>query len=178
MKLRKWLIGLSLCSIVSVLHAEVCVSMYSTQPDHKKLGDVIFQNKGTGLEILPDLTGLPPGKHGFHLHDHASCDAHGDAAGGHYDPEMTSKHLGPNGKGHKGDLPVLVVNKEGVANKPLFAPHLTEKDLIGHALMIHEGGDNYSDTPKPLGGGGARIACGVIAESNIVPDKTVDGLKK
>ena len=28
--------------------------------------------------------------------------------------------------------------------------------------MIHEGGDNYSDTPKPLGGGGARMACGVI----------------
>jgi Cu-Zn family superoxide dismutase len=28
--------------------------------------------------------------------------------------------------------------------------------------MIHEGGDNYSDKPKPLGGGGARIACGVV----------------
>ncbi|MBF9200908.1 superoxide dismutase, partial [Acinetobacter baumannii] len=23
-------------------------------------------------------------------------------------------------------------------------------------------GDNYSDSPLPLGGGGARIACGVI----------------
>jgi Cu-Zn family superoxide dismutase len=28
--------------------------------------------------------------------------------------------------------------------------------------MVHTGGDNYSDTPAPLGGGGARIACGVI----------------
>ena len=28
--------------------------------------------------------------------------------------------------------------------------------------MIHAGGDNYSDLPKPLGGGGDRIACGVI----------------
>ena len=27
--------------------------------------------------------------------------------------------------------------------------------------MIHSGGDNYSDEPK-LGGGGARVACGVI----------------
>ncbi|MBV8452160.1 MAG: superoxide dismutase, partial [Deltaproteobacteria bacterium] len=26
----------------------------------------------------------------------------------------------------------------------------------------HAGGDNYSDTPLPLGGGGARLACGVI----------------
>jgi Cu-Zn family superoxide dismutase len=28
--------------------------------------------------------------------------------------------------------------------------------------MIHAGGDNYSDQPVPLGGGGARIACGVV----------------
>ena len=28
--------------------------------------------------------------------------------------------------------------------------------------MIHAGGDNYSDEPQPLGGGGGRIACGVI----------------
>ena len=36
------------------------------------------------------------------------------------------------------------------------------EDVSGRALMIHEGGDNYADEPKPLGGGGARIACGVI----------------
>jgi superoxide dismutase, Cu-Zn family len=27
--------------------------------------------------------------------------------------------------------------------------------------MIHANGDNYTDTP-PLGGGGAREACGII----------------
>jgi len=42
-----------------------------------------------------------------------------------------------------------------------LAPHLKVRDLHGHALMIHAGGDNYDDTPAPLGGG-ARIACGVI----------------
>ena len=35
-------------------------------------------------------------------------------------------------------------------------------DVKGRAIMIHAGGDNYSDQPAPLGGGGARIACGVI----------------
>ena len=34
--------------------------------------------------------------------------------------------------------------------------------LRGKSVMIHGGGDNYSDQPAPLGGGGARIACGVI----------------
>ncbi len=28
--------------------------------------------------------------------------------------------------------------------------------------MVHKGGDNHSDHPQPLGGGGARVACGVI----------------
>jgi Cu-Zn family superoxide dismutase len=30
--------------------------------------------------------------------------------------------------------------------------------------MLHAGGDNHSDHPAPLGGGGARIACGVIGK--------------
>ena len=34
-------------------------------------------------------------------------------AGGHFDPQKTGKHLGPKGKGHKGDLPVLKVDKKG-----------------------------------------------------------------
>ncbi|MRR17699.1 MAG: superoxide dismutase [Cu-Zn] SodC1, partial [Deltaproteobacteria bacterium] len=30
------------------------------------------------------------------------------------------------------------------------------------SLMIHVGGDNYSDVPEKLGGGGGRLACGVV----------------
>jgi Cu-Zn family superoxide dismutase len=41
-------------------------------------------------------------------------------------------------------------------------PHLTVADVKGRSIMIHGGGDNYSDQPAPLGGGGARIACGVV----------------
>jgi len=28
--------------------------------------------------------------------------------------------------------------------------------------MVHAEGDNHADHPAPLGGGGARMACGVI----------------
>ena len=44
----------------------------------------------------------------------------------------------------------------------LIAPRLKLADVQGLAIMVHAGGDNYSDDPKPLGGGGDRIACGVI----------------
>jgi Cu-Zn family superoxide dismutase len=135
------------------------------------LGMVSFVDSPDGLVITPKLSGLPPGEHGFHIHDKGDCGpgmnegkaAAGFAAGGHYDPAHTKKHLGPlSTVGHRGDLPVLVVDDRGDATKDVLARHLTVEQIRGRSIMIHTGGDNYSDTPEPLGGGGARIACGVI----------------
>src|SRR4051812_6755392 len=87
----------------------------------------------------------------------------GGAAGGHWDPEGTRQHRGPQGGGHLGDLPALDVAADGTAKERLPAPRITDLDrLKGHALVIHAGDDNYADQPLPLGGGGGRIACGVI----------------
>ena len=62
-----------------------------------------------------------------------------------------------------GDLPSLFVDADGKAEQPVLAPRLkSPEELKGHALMVHAGGDNHADHPKPLGGGGARVACGVI----------------
>jgi Cu-Zn family superoxide dismutase len=135
------------------------------------IGTVTFEDTKWGLLITPDLSQLPPGVHGFHIHEKAACGpaehegkmAAGFAAGGHYDPQHTGKHLGPyNAAGHEGDLPPLLVDADGKATLPILAPRLTVKDVSAHSIMIHAGGDNYSDEPKPLGGGGARIACGVV----------------
>lgn len=86
----------------------------------------------------------------------------GQSAGAHYDPSATKAHKGPGGGGHAGDLPKLEVTEKGVAKGKLKVAGLKIEDVSGRALMIHEGGDNYADDPKPLGGGGGRIACGVI----------------
>jgi Cu-Zn family superoxide dismutase len=137
------------------------------------LGTIMAKDTPQGLMLTPDLKQVgQPGPRGFHLHEKGDCGvgpgadgrpAPGMAAGGHYDPQKTGKHHGPHAKdGHKGDLPPLVVNPDGTATLPVIAPHLKLRDLSGKALMIHAGGDNYSDQPAPLGGGGGRIACGVI----------------
>jgi Cu-Zn family superoxide dismutase len=55
------------------------------------------------------------------------------------------------------------VTQDGIATYPVLAPRLKLTDLKGRSLMIHAGGDNHADHPQKLGGGGARIACGVIA---------------
>ena len=123
-----------------------------------------------GVQFTPDLKGLPPGQHGFHVHEHANCGAKekdkkmspGEMAGEHYDPKKTHKHAGPQGAGHLGDLPALEVAANGAATRPVTSAHLTLRELQGKALVIHEGGDNYSEQPKPNGGGGTRIGCGII----------------
>jgi Cu-Zn family superoxide dismutase len=136
----------------------------------KPAGTITIKETKDGVTLQTDLKGLPPGEHGFHMHEKASCDpadkegkkTAGQAAGGHFDPDATKAHKGPEGGGHKGDLPKLTVSDKGVSKEKLAVKGLKLADFAGHALMIHEGGDNYSDTPKPLGGGGARIVCGVI----------------
>jgi Cu-Zn family superoxide dismutase len=132
----------------------------------KSIGTVKIEKAACGILITPDLHDLPPGVHGFHVHEHPSCDNAGMAAGSHLDPAHTDMHHGPyQNNGHTGDLPVLIVDQEGRATLPTSAPRLHLADLKGHALMIHAGGDNYADTPEKLGGGGARIACGVVGEN-------------
>jgi Cu-Zn family superoxide dismutase len=137
----------------------------------KMIGSVTITESPHGLVFTPALTDLPAGPHGYHVHETGSCAANekdgkkvaAGAAGGHYDPNGTKQHLGPTGSGHLGDLPPLVVGGDGRATVPVTAPHLTRlAEVKGKALMIHAGGDNYADKPQPLGGGGARIACGVI----------------
>lgn len=136
----------------------------------KAIGTVRFEESAKGLVITPRLHSLSAGLHGFHIHEKPSCETAdkegkavaGLAAGGHFDPHSSAKHEGPDGHGHHGDLPALIVNNDGTANTTLIAPRLSLSEISGRSLMIHEGGDNYSDSPKPLGGGGARIACGVI----------------
>lgn len=137
----------------------------------KVIGTIGLSDANEGLVVMPDLAELPPGDHGFHVHVNPNCGpgagpdgqpAAGFAAGGHYDPTNTGKHLGPRGEGHKGDLPALRVDVGGNATNAVIAPHLKVADIKGRSIMIHAGGDNYSDQPSPLGGGGARIACGVV----------------
>lgn len=140
------------------------VTIYDAIKSSRKIGSVRLHDTQYGLLIEPKLTALPPGVHGFHVHEKPNCGAKAMAAAGHFDPQQTGKHLGPYGDGHLGDLPVLIVAADGKAMLPLLAPRLTVQDIRGRSLMIHAGGDNYSDHPKKLGGGGARLACGVIAK--------------
>lgn len=174
--MKKWIltagIVMGVLMALPVFADDVVVQMnlVNEQGVGKSIGTVTISEGPKGLLFTPRLAGLAPGGHGFHVHQNPDCSAGvkdgkqtpGLAAGGHYDPLASGKHEGPQGGGHLGDLPTLAVNADGKAETAVVAPRLKMVDVKGRSLMVHAGGDNYSDQPAPLGGGGARLACGVI----------------
>ena len=168
----QFLLFIGALSIGAAAQADTTVTMNLVDENGvgKEIGKVTITESQYGVVLTPELTGLTPGMHGFHMHENPSCEPKEKdgkkvpalAAGGHNDPAGTKRHGSPWGDGHQGDLPALSVDATGNANQPVLAPRAKMADLKGRSLMIHAGGDNYADLPDPLGGGGARIACGVI----------------
>ena len=136
----------------------------------QKIGTAQVSESKGGVSFKLAITSLPPGQRGFHIHEKGDCGpamkdgkmTAGVAAGEHYDPDAKKSHKGPKGAGHKGDLPVLTGTAKGI-NQTVTAPRLNLSDVQGRAIVIHEGGDNYTDKPEN-GGGKGRVACGIIGK--------------
>ncbi|MBI3438475.1 MAG: superoxide dismutase family protein [Proteobacteria bacterium] len=164
-------LGVTSC-VTPAPSSSIRVAVHRVDTASTSVGEIVLIDGRDGVHLLLHLHGLPPGDHGMHLHANASCDVGPNpsgamipagAAGGHFDPQVSGHHGGPMGNGHLGDLPVVHVEADGSANRTLIAPRLRSvESLRGHTLIIHANGDNYSDTPAPLGGGGGRMACGVV----------------
>ncbi|KMK51710.1 superoxide dismutase [[Actinobacillus] muris] len=151
---------------------DIKIQQLDLENGNKDIGVITISESPYGLVFTPNLKGLSAGLHGFHIHQNPSCEPKekdgkmvaGLGAGGHWDPKEAKQHGFPwSDNAHLGDLPALFVDHHGNANNPVLAPRLkTLDDVAGRALMIHAGGDNHADHPASLGGGGARMACGVI----------------
>jgi Cu-Zn family superoxide dismutase len=148
--------------------ATVDISKITADGVGERIGTVKITETKKGVTLAVSVKDIPAGAHGFHVHEKGDCgpgmkdgkSQAGLAAGPHFDPESKKTHKGPHGAGHKGDLPVLKAGAKGIS-QTVTASRLKLAEIRGRSLMIHEGGDNYSDKPEN-GGGAGRIACGVI----------------
>lgn len=174
--MKQALIGVALTVIWGIALAKTEVAIYlasTSETPGQHVGKIVVTESPHGLVFTPHIEKFAPGLHGFHVHENASCKpatkngkmVPAQAAGDHFDPFEKNKHGLPWGDGHLGDLPALFVNDKGQSQHPVLAPRLGLDDVRGRSLVIHAGGDNYSDEPEVAGGGGKRIACGVIPES-------------
>jgi superoxide dismutase, Cu-Zn family len=133
-------------------------------------GRILLVETAAGLNVSGSLINVPPGYHGFHIHEVGSCAENGMAAGGHFNPHQVEHgHLLENGfqHAHAGDLGNLFVNENGTALVDQTFPGLTLQDgayaVAGRAVILHEKQDDMS---QPNGNAGARIGCGVIVSRN------------
>lgn len=140
--------------------------------DGKPVGTATFSMVNRGVLIEFDLSGLPPGPHGIHLHGSGNCDAktaftsagpilqvgpvirkHGYLAEG--GPEAGDlQFAGADGKLHA----AVIANGFGLGNgkRSIF-------DRDGAAVIVDQRGDDYRT--QPLGNAGNRIACGVVVRT-------------
>lgn len=126
-----------------------------------------------GVILHVEATGLAPGWHAIHVHEKGDCsDAAFKMAGGHVHA------MGATPAVHgllvadatdQGDLPNIHADADGRAMAEIFAPMVALRDGTGRAnlldtdgsaIVIHATQDDYRT--QPIGGAGARVACGVI----------------
>jgi Cu-Zn family superoxide dismutase len=159
--------AMSLCSTLPV-HAQTAVARLQPTQGNAAAGSITFTQKGDKVAVEAKVSGLPPGAHGFHIHEKGDCSApDGMSAGGHFNPSAKMHGNPSNADHHIGDMPMLVADASGNASLSVelgpMAIGSGDADVVGKAVIVHKDSDDY--TTQPTGNSGARIACGVIAKS-------------
>lgn len=127
-------------------------------------GWVTFEVVEKGVRVVAEITGLTPGKHGFHIHEFGDCSSDdGSAAGGHFNPTSMPHSMPMSDKRHVGDLGNIEADKNGKASLDYVDSMLMlhgEVSILGRGVIIHEKEDDFKT--QPTGNAGGRLACGVI----------------
>lgn len=150
-------------SVLAAGPRSAAAQLNPTQGSNAK-GKVSFLKVENGIRVVAELTGLTPGKHGFHIHEKGDCSApDAMSAGGHFNPYSTP-HGGLNSdQRHVGDFGNLVADEKGNARADFVDVRITFEGLgsiLGKAVIVHAQPDDL--VSQPSGNAGARVACGVI----------------
>lgn len=130
-------------------------------------GTAVFTEKGGYVTFTAVMSGLTPGVHAIHIHEKADCSAaDATSAGGHWNP--TFKKHGKWGQGdyHKGDIGNFTADANGngkitlTTNEWCIGCGDETKDVLGKAIIVHQGADDF--TTQPTGNAGGRVACTAI----------------
>ncbi len=127
-------------------------------------GIVMFEEVDNGVRVVADLTGLKPGKHGFHIHEFGDISSDdGSSAGGHFNPMGMPHSMPTSDKRHEGDMGNIDADQNGIAHLDYIDHEIKlngEYSIIGRCVIVHEKEDDFKT--QPTGNAGARIGYGVI----------------
>ncbi|XP_027217076.2 uncharacterized protein [Penaeus vannamei] len=129
-----------------------------------------YQSSESGpVDITGNITGLTPGKHGFHIHAFGVSGADCKAAAGHYNP-FGSNHSAPDAaQRHVGDLGNILAGEDSVAYVNILDDEVTLfgwYSVLGRAVVVHAGEDDLGlggdSGSLSTGNAGGRVACCTI----------------
>lgn len=135
----------------------------------KTVGTSVLTQTAQGVAMVVEVSQLPPGSHGIHVHAIGKCDPPDfKSAGGHFNPHAKKHGLKSSEGAHAGDLPNLVVGPDGAGklSATLMGATLERGNPAsllnpnGTSFIIHAKADD--EVTDPTGNSGDRIACGVI----------------
>lgn len=139
--------------------------------DGKDAGVVTVTEAPHGVLLKLELKGLTQGWHAVHFHEKGDCGAPDfKSAGAHVHTAATTVHglLNPDANDN-GDLPNVFAGADGSATAEVYSTLVSLKgaggrpallDADGSAIVVHASPDDHKT--QPIGGAGARAACGVI----------------
>ena len=166
MKRIVWL-GITTLVVAACAHTKPPMARAMLQPSvgSTAQGSVHLNQLSDGtVDVVADLTGVPPGVHGFHVHQNGDCSNNGQAAGGHFNP-MNMPHAAPDAVSHHaGDWGNVTADEKGEVHARFNTHSVTvapgTTSAVGHAIILHANPDDL--TTQPSGNAGARIACGIV----------------
>src|SRR5262249_41984417 len=122
--LRTWSIGLALILFAGLIalaqtpaaKSSKAVSLLHPTAGNKVSGTVTFTPVADGVQVHAQISGLTPGKHGFHIHEFGDCSAaDASSAGAHFNPG-NQPHAGPDAAArHEGDMGNVEADASGNA---------------------------------------------------------------
>jgi superoxide dismutase, Cu-Zn family len=147
----------------------VVAPLYNAQ--QVELGSAGITPGKDGVQLDITVSDLAIGSYGLHLHMVGKCEGpEFKTAGMHWNPD-SKMHGRDNPMGaHLGDLPNLVVTKQGEAKLSVALPGVMindENGLLdadGTSIILHAAPDDYRTDPS--GNSGARMICGVFRPLN------------
>jgi len=132
------------------------------------VGEAYFSETDGNVSFEAKFSGLKPGTHAIHIHEKADCSAaDATSAGGHWNPTHEKHGKWGDAEGyHKGDIGNFEVGDDGIGRISMQTDEWCigcgdeNKDILGKALIVHEGKDDF--TTQPTGDAGGRVSCGGI----------------
>src|SRR5947199_8569925 len=151
--LRVWFIGLVLASFAGLIAlaqtpaaksatSSKGISVLHPTAGNKVSGTVTFTPVADGVQVHAEITGLTPGKHGFHVHEFGDCSAvDASSAGAHFNP-TNQPHAGPDtGARHEGDMGNVEADASGGAKLDYVDRQISltndAKSVIGRSVVVH-----------------------------------------